>query len=77
MTATTNYGPGSPQQGWICPVCGRGMAPWMRWCICAKIAKVASQQPGMACVKCGVIITGPRWQVGPGEYGCAECAPRE
>ena len=24
------------QKGWICPVCGRGVAPWMNWCPCQK-----------------------------------------
>lgn len=22
------------QEGWICPVCGRGVAPWMDYCPC-------------------------------------------
>jgi hypothetical protein len=22
------------QEGWICPVCGRGMAPWVDYCPC-------------------------------------------
>lgn len=22
------------QKGWICPVCGRGVAPWMNFCPC-------------------------------------------
>ncbi len=22
------------QQGWICPVCGRGLAPWVKVCLC-------------------------------------------
>ena len=22
------------QEGWICPVCGRGVAPWMSFCPC-------------------------------------------
>ena len=22
------------KKGWICPVCGRGMAPWMSFCPC-------------------------------------------
>ena len=22
------------QQGWICPVCGRGLAPWVSFCPC-------------------------------------------
>jgi hypothetical protein len=22
------------QEGWICPVCGRGVAPHMNWCPC-------------------------------------------
>lgn len=26
------------ERGWICPVCGRGVAPWMNWCPCQKDA---------------------------------------
>lgn len=22
------------EKGWICPVCGRGVAPWARFCTC-------------------------------------------
>lgn len=25
---------GFGEQGWICPVCGRGLAPWMNFCPC-------------------------------------------
>ena len=25
---------GFGEQGWICPVCGRGLAPWMSFCPC-------------------------------------------
>ena len=28
------------QEGWICPVCGRGVAPWMDTCPCQKDAGV-------------------------------------
>ena len=24
------------QKGWICPVCGRGVAPWVDYCRCQK-----------------------------------------
>lgn len=24
------------QQGWICPVCGRGLAPWVSECSCTS-----------------------------------------
>lgn len=26
---------GFQQQGWICPVCGRGVSPWVDYCPCA------------------------------------------
>lgn len=25
---------GFGEQGWICPVCGRGLAPWVNFCPC-------------------------------------------
>lgn len=28
------------QEGWICPVCGRGVAPWVDYCPCRKDAGV-------------------------------------
>ena len=28
------------QEGWICPVCGRGLAPWVDVCPCQKDAGV-------------------------------------
>ena len=28
------------QEGWICPVCGRGVAPWMSFCPCQSDADV-------------------------------------
>ena len=28
------------QKGWICPVCGRGVAPWMNWCPCQSDWKI-------------------------------------
>lgn len=28
------------QEGWICPVCGRGVAPWVDVCPCQKDAGV-------------------------------------
>ena len=28
------------QKGWICPVCGRGVAPWVAVCPCRKDAGV-------------------------------------
>jgi hypothetical protein len=26
----------SQQKGWICPVCGKGLAPWKESCDCVK-----------------------------------------
>lgn len=28
------------QEGWICPVCGRGVAPWMDYCLCQSDWKI-------------------------------------
>ena len=28
------------QKGWICPVCGRGVAPWADYCLCRQDAGV-------------------------------------
>ena len=28
------------QEGWICPVCGRGMAPWVDYCPCQSDWKI-------------------------------------
>lgn len=28
------------QKGWICPVCGRGLAPWMSSCPCNSDAEI-------------------------------------
>lgn len=28
------------QEGWICPVCGRGIAPWMSFCPCQSDWKI-------------------------------------
>ena len=28
------------QEGWICPVCGRGVAPWMNVCPCQSDFKI-------------------------------------
>ena len=28
------------QEGWICPVCGRGVAPHMNWCPCQSDWKI-------------------------------------
>ena len=28
--------PQGQQQGWICPICGRGVAPWLTWCPCVN-----------------------------------------
>lgn len=28
------------QKGWICPVCGRGVAPWMDYCPCQSDWKI-------------------------------------
>ena len=28
------------QKGWICPVCGRGVAPWVDYCPCRQDASV-------------------------------------
>lgn len=28
------------QEGWICPVCGRGVAPWMSFCPCQSDWKI-------------------------------------
>lgn len=30
------------QKGWICPVCGRGVAPWVNYCPCQSIENIAS-----------------------------------
>lgn len=27
---------GFQQQGWICPICGRGMSPWVDFCPCVN-----------------------------------------
>lgn len=29
------------QEGWICPVCGRGVAPWVSYCPCQSDWKIA------------------------------------
>lgn len=34
------------QEGWICPVCGRGVAPWMDCCPCQKDAGVINVTAG-------------------------------
>lgn len=28
------------QEGWICPVCGRGVAPWVDYCLCQSDWKI-------------------------------------
>ena len=28
------------QEGWICPVCGRGVAPWVNYCPCMQNQKI-------------------------------------
>ena len=28
------------QEGWICPVCGRGVSPWMDFCPCKSDLKI-------------------------------------
>ena len=28
------------QKGWICPVCGRGLAPWVDYCPCQSDFKI-------------------------------------
>lgn len=28
------------QKGWICPVCGRGVAPWVDYCPCQSDRKI-------------------------------------
>lgn len=28
------------QEGWICPVCGRGVAPWVDYCPCQSDFKI-------------------------------------
>ena len=28
------------QEGWICPVCGRGLAPWVSFCPCQSDMKI-------------------------------------
>jgi hypothetical protein len=28
------------QKGWICPVCGRGVAPWVEYCPCQSDWKI-------------------------------------
>lgn len=28
------------QEGWICPVCGRGLAPWVSFCPCQSDLKI-------------------------------------
>lgn len=39
-TGTTSDGTSVPQQqapmGWVCPVCGRGNAPWAMTCIACR-----------------------------------------
>ena len=30
------------QYGWICPVCGKGLAPWVSECSCSRIDSVAT-----------------------------------
>ena len=30
----------SKKEGWICPVCGRGVAPWMSFCPCQSNWKI-------------------------------------
>ena len=30
------------QYGWICPVCGKGLAPWVSECTCSRIDSVAT-----------------------------------
>lgn len=29
------------QKGWICPVCGRGLAPWVDYCPCHEVETYA------------------------------------
>jgi predicted RNA-binding Zn-ribbon protein involved in translation (DUF1610 family) len=31
---------GFGEQGWICPVCGRGLAPWVDYCPCQSDWKI-------------------------------------
>lgn len=30
----------SKKEGWICPVCGRGVSPWMDFCPCKSDLKI-------------------------------------
>ena len=32
---------GLGKQGWICPICGRGVSPWVDICPCQRIENVA------------------------------------
>jgi len=60
MSCTVNdlaYGPSNcdmplpqgfgEQKGWICPVCGRGLAPWVSWCPCQGSEKKITYGTGI------------------------------
>ena len=31
------------QRGWICPVCGSGLAPWVDKCPCMNVMKLSNE----------------------------------
>jgi hypothetical protein len=38
------------QEGWICPVCGRGLAPWVSFCPCQSDWKITyGTSTGVSC----------------------------
>lgn len=60
-------------QGWTCPVCGKGNAPWMSQCPCDPYGSsttttnintecshlhVMESTIGSVCVKCGEVVVG-------------------
>ena len=55
MPLTHGFG---KQEGWICPVCGRGVAPWVDYCPC-QIDKNITWATG---TDTGT-YTKPRWTV--------------
>ena len=40
------------EQGWVCPVCGRGMAPHMPWCDCSNEKVIGTGKAGTGRKNC-------------------------
>ena len=41
------------QEGWICPVCGRGVAPWADYCPCQGNWEI-TYGTGISLIVCGI-----------------------